>query len=61
MKIPVVQWKFSEMEKKVFDDLLEGYDYKYIALKNGKSAKSIDNAIQRVRNKVRQVISREKD
>ncbi len=46
----------SPMERQVFADLVEGYDYKYIALKLGKSAKSVDNAIQRIRQKVKRII-----
>ncbi len=39
----------SKMEKQVFDYMLEGFPYRQIAEKMGKSPKAIDNAIQRMR------------
>ena len=51
-----IQSSLSPFEKQVFADLVEGYDYKYIALKTGRSAKSIDNCIQRIRKKVKDII-----
>ena len=41
----------SKMEKQVFDYMLEGLNYRQIAEKTGKTPKSIDNAIQRMRTK----------
>ena len=42
----------STMERKVLDCILEGLNYKQIAAKLGKSPKSIDNALQRIKRKV---------
>lgn len=44
----------STFERQVARGLMEGKDYREIARKLGKSPKSIDNTIQRVRNKLRQ-------
>lgn len=43
---------FSEMEIQVIQLRLQGYDYAEIAENLGKSTKSIDNAIQRVKKKI---------
>jgi RNA polymerase sporulation-specific sigma factor len=43
----------SPMEKKVLDLFLEGLDYRQIAARMEKSEKSIDNALQRIRGKVK--------
>lgn len=43
----------SKMEKSVLDDYLTGMNYRQIAEKTGKPEKSIDNALQRIRSKVR--------
>jgi len=45
----------SKMEKKVFDYMLEGLNYKQIAEEMGKTPKAIDNAIQRMRTKYSQM------
>lgn len=42
----------STMERKVLDGILEGLNYRQIAAKLGKSPKSIDNALQRIKRKV---------
>ena len=42
----------SPLEKKVLTLYLEGYDYLQIAAQLGRPAKSIDNALQRIRGKV---------
>lgn len=42
----------SPMEKKVLNLYLEGYSYEIIGERLGKEKKSIDNAIQRIRNKL---------
>lgn len=44
----------SKMELQVFLYMMQGLDYRTIAKKMGKSEKIIDNAIQRIRQKVRQ-------
>ncbi len=43
----------SKMERSVLDDYLTGMNYRQIAEKTGKPEKSIDNALQRIRSKVR--------
>lgn len=43
----------SPFEREVLDRYLEGMDYKQIAGALGKSPKSVDNAIQRVKTKIR--------
>lgn len=43
---------FSPMEKRVCDLYLQGMDYRQIADYMGKSPKSIDNALQRIRKKI---------
>ena len=45
----------SPMENKVLSLYLEGMDYKSISRELGKEEKSVDNAIQRIRNKVKQL------
>lgn len=45
----------SPMEQEVFAQYMEGLNYTRIAEKMGKSPKSIDNALSRIRQKVRQV------
>ena len=46
----------SKMELQVFLYMMQGMDYHTIAQKMDKSEKKIDNAIQRIRQKVRQLI-----
>lgn len=46
----------SRFEKEVLDMYLEGLSYTQIADKMGKLPKSIDNAIQRIRSKIRDVL-----
>lgn len=46
--------KLSSFEKKVFELYLEGYNYLEIAEKLDKSAKSIDNALHRIKEKSKQ-------
>ena len=42
----------SKLEKKVLDSYLDGLSYQDIAVKLGKDAKSVDNAVQRIRHKL---------
>lgn len=51
-KLDALSSKLSKMEKQVFDYMLEGLNYRQIAEKMGKTPKAIDNAIQRMKNKV---------
>ncbi|MGI6020595.1 MAG: sigma-70 family RNA polymerase sigma factor [Lachnospiraceae bacterium] len=46
----------SRMEKEVFDLYIQGLDYTDIAGKLGKSPKSVDNAIQRMKKKIRNML-----
>ena len=46
----------SPMEKKVLEQYLEGYDYLQIAARMDRPAKSIDNALQRIRGKVARLV-----
>lgn len=43
---------FSSFELQVWNEYLQGKDYKTIALDLGKSAKAVDNAIQRTKKKI---------
>ena len=43
----------SPMEQKVFDLYMQDYDYKEIAVKLGKTEKSIDNTLTRIKQKAR--------
>ncbi|MCD8364923.1 MAG: sigma-70 family RNA polymerase sigma factor [Clostridiales bacterium] len=51
-----IQKHLSQMERAVLDDYLEGMNYRQIAGKMGKSEKSIDNALQRIRAKVQNLL-----
>lgn len=46
----------SEYEKLVLEDMISGLDYLKIAQKYDKEPKSVDNAIQRIKRKVKKVI-----
>lgn len=48
--------RLSSFEQQVFDDYIAGMHYTDIADKMGKSSKSIDNAIQRIRSKMRTIL-----
>lgn len=43
---------FSDLEKQVLDEVLQGRCYEKIAVKLGKNVKSVDNAMQRARKKI---------
>ena len=47
--------KLSRLEKKVFDIYIEGYKYTEIAEMLGLDAKSVDNALSRIKQKIRTV------
>lgn len=51
----------SPMENKVLDYYLEGYSYVQIAELMNKQSKSIDNALQRIRGKIRDYIKKSKN
>jgi len=46
----------SSLEHRVLLKLLEGKDYKQIAIEMGKTPKSADNAIQRIRKKIKEYL-----
>lgn len=48
--------KLSTMEQQVLHDYLEGIGYVEIARRMGRSPKSIDNALQRIRQKLRYIL-----
>ena len=52
-----IRERLSKFEYKVLELYLKGYDYTQIAEKLGKQPKAIDNALQRIRSKVREVCS----
>lgn len=45
--------RLSKMECEVLDNYLSGLNYQQIAIKMGKSPKAIDNALQRIKAKIR--------
>ncbi len=51
-----VREKLSPMERLVLELSIAGLDYREIAKKTGKSAKSVDNALQRIRRKVKTTV-----
>ena len=58
--VQIMQEKIKEclspLENKVLDSYLKGNDYLKIAEQLGRSPKSVDNALQRIRGKVRECI-----
>lgn len=52
--------ELSAFEKEVLELKLMGYDYQYIAQIMGKSPKSIDNALQRMKKKIGEVLKENK-
>lgn len=48
-----VKSRLSAMECKVLDEYLTGLNYRQIAVKMGKSPKAIDNALSRIKSKIR--------
>ena len=58
--VQIMQEKIKEclspLENKVLDSYLKGTDYLKIAEQLGRSPKSVDNALQRIRGKVRECI-----
>lgn len=53
--IKVIESKLSKFEHQVLDEYLTGASYEEIGERLGKPAKSIDNAVQRIRAKLRDV------
>lgn len=48
-----VKERLSAMEREVLDDYLAGLNYRQIAEKMGKTPKAIDNALSRIKSKIR--------
>lgn len=53
--IKLIDSKLSRFERQVLDEYLTGDSYEAIGERLGKSAKSIDNAVQRIRIKLRNI------
>ncbi len=53
--IKLIDSKLSKLEKQVLDEYLTGASYEVIGERLGKPPKSIDNAVQRIRAKLRDV------
>jgi len=51
----------SRFESGVLELYLEGMSYKDMAVRLGKSEKSVDNAVQRIRKKLSQILTRKND
>lgn len=49
-----VRKRLSSMEREVLDEYLSGLNYRQIAEKLGRSPKTIDNALSRIKSKIRQ-------
>ena len=60
-KINLIKEVLSPKEEEVFNLLLNDLDYKQIAIILNTTPKSIDNAIQRIKAKVRKVINKEEN
>lgn len=52
-----IKKKLTQREKEVFELMITGFNYKEIADILGKDLKAIDNAIQRVRSKARDILN----
>ena len=48
--------KLSKLEKEILAYYLEGFSYTDIAIKLGRTVKSVDNAVQRIRKKLSQLL-----
>jgi len=53
-----IKESLSKLENKVLDLYLKGEDYREISAKLGKSPKSMDNALQRIKRKITQIIGK---
>ena len=60
-KINLIKEVLSPKEEEVFNLLLNDLDYKQIAIILNTTPKSVDNAIQRIKAKVRKVINKEEN
>ncbi len=54
-----IHFTLSKFERKVLALYLDGYSYETIGEKLGKSAKSADNALQRIRRKIERIVDKE--
>ena len=51
-----IRASLSRMEKRVFEYYLEGMNYRQIAAIMGKSEKSVDNSLQRIKQKAQRFL-----
>ncbi len=51
-----IHFALSELEYRIFELYLEGYSYAEIAERTGKSQKSVDNALRRVKDKLKKIL-----
>ena len=51
-----IRASLSRMEKRVFEYYLEGMNYRQIAAIMGKSEKSVDNSLQRIKQKAQRLL-----
>ena len=51
-----IKKRLSSLELKVLEYMLDGFNYQQIALMLEKSPKQIDNAMQRLKNKTKEVV-----
>lgn len=51
-----IELTLSEMELEIFELYLNGYSYAEIAQKSGRTVKSVDNALRRVKEKLKKVL-----
>lgn len=56
-----IKKSLSALELKVLEYMLDGFNYQQIALMLGKSPKQIDNAMQRLKNKTKEVVKKMKN
>ncbi|MBR4435347.1 MAG: sigma-70 family RNA polymerase sigma factor [Clostridia bacterium] len=54
-----IREKLTEFEKRVLSLYLDGNSYRQIALKTARTVKAVDNAIQRIKKKVRSIVETE--
>ena len=55
----IMHERLSSMENKVLDMLIEGHTIAFMSKSLKKDTKSIDNAIQRIKSKVRNILKEE--
>ena len=56
-----INQNLSKLERQVFQYMQDGYNYKQIAIMMQKNPKQIDNAIQRIKNKIKDILKKNKN